>query len=305
MITKLLSGTKFTYLLLKYVDNWSYIFKLLASGKRTDMIKIVLRDGHEINFKGIFNLYLFLQLLEKGWKIKDYFDVNSVLICKEICLKIRTSKGFDVGHVDEIYERKAYGRHFSGVVVDVGASNADSSIYFAINGAQKVIALEPFPESYEIGRYNLEINHLTDKVVLLPYALADHDGYTEFLVSSDSPNANSIYPSEYLESSGVRFSEKITVETISLFTLIQKFNINRISLLKMDCEGCEYKVLRNVTNDILDKIDTIMLEYHDYPKDIPDILQNAGFKVIYENKPVGVLKACKSSLCSQRQPKSY
>ena len=199
-----IKGTKFMYLLLKYVNNWPYVFKSLVSGKRTNLVNVVLRDGREISFKDISNLYLFLNLLEKGWKIKDYFDMNSVLICKEICLKIRTSRGFDVGHINEIYERKIYGNRFSGVVIDVGASNADSSIFFAIKGAQKVIALEPFPESYEIGMYNLEINNLTDKVVLLPYALADHDGYTELLISSDSPNANSINPSEYLESSGIK-----------------------------------------------------------------------------------------------------
>lgn len=288
-----LRSVKFLYLLLKYVKNWPYIAKIIAMNKKNEILKVILRDGNEISFKGVFNLYLFLQLLEKGWKVKEFYDTDSVLICKEVCLKIRTSRGWDLGHIDEIYERHIYGDRFSGIIIDVGASNADSSIFFAIRGAQKVIALEPFPESYELGKYTVEINNLSDKVILLPYALADYDNYTELKVSRDSPNTNSINPSIYIENQGIKFDERIMVKTISLSTIIKKYNINRISLLKMDCEGCEYVVLRNASYETLNKIDNIILEFHDYPKDIPDILRRAGFKVEYQDKPLGILKAYK------------
>ncbi|MGH9926963.1 MAG: FkbM family methyltransferase, partial [Nitrososphaeraceae archaeon] len=53
------------------------------------------------------------------------------------------------------------------VVIDIGANIADSSIYFAMNGAKKVIALEPFPKNFEIAQKNIAMNGFTDKVELL------------------------------------------------------------------------------------------------------------------------------------------
>ncbi|WP_241208553.1 FkbM family methyltransferase [Saccharolobus islandicus] len=142
-----------------------------------------------------------------------------------------------------------------------------------MNGAEKVVALEPFPESYELGKYNIKINNLENKIILLPYALANYDGYTEFIISSDNPNANTITPSTYVMKTGIKFEQKIKVPTITLTSIIQKWNIDKIFLLKMDCEGCEYSVLR----------------------DLPDILRKAGFKVDYEDKPIGILKAYKNN----------
>jgi ribosomal protein L11 methylase PrmA len=37
-------------------------------------------------------------------------------------------------------------------VIDIGANVGDSSIYFALRGADKVIALEPLPTSYKMAK---------------------------------------------------------------------------------------------------------------------------------------------------------
>ena len=42
---------------------------------------------------------------------------------------------------------------------DVGANIGDSSIYFALKGAKKVIALEPLPANYEMAVKNIELNN--------------------------------------------------------------------------------------------------------------------------------------------------
>ena len=38
------------------------------------------------------------------------------------------------------------------IVIDVGANIGDSSIYFALRGAKKVIAIEPFPENFDLAK---------------------------------------------------------------------------------------------------------------------------------------------------------
>lgn len=52
------------------------------------------------------------------------------------------------------------------------------------------------------------------------------------------------------------------INTISIEDILIKFNIDRISLLKVDIEGYEYELFENLSDDILDKIDKIFLEFH-------------------------------------------
>ncbi|WOE50982.1 hypothetical protein [Sulfuracidifex metallicus] len=50
---------------------------------------------------------------------------------------MRTNIGADVFHIVEIFGQEIYGKSFKGTVIDVGASNADSSIYFVIRGRKE------------------------------------------------------------------------------------------------------------------------------------------------------------------------
>jgi len=52
-------------------------------------------------------------------------------------------------------------------VVDIGASIGDSSIYFALNGASYVIALEPYPYTFNLAVKNVKVNNLNDKIKIL------------------------------------------------------------------------------------------------------------------------------------------
>ncbi len=64
--------------------------------------------------------------------------------------KDRTSQ---IYQIKEQFIDKVYGNDFTGkIVVDLGASIGNSEIYFAVNGVKKVIALEPFSESFEIAK---------------------------------------------------------------------------------------------------------------------------------------------------------
>lgn len=54
---------------------------------------------------------------------------------------------------------------------------------------------------------------------------------------------------------GIKFDQKIKVSMTTLASLIQKYNIDKVYLLKMDCEGCEYAILRDLPAEVLNKID--------------------------------------------------
>jgi len=54
--------------------------------------------------------------------------------------------------------------------------------------------------------------------------------------------------------------------------------LQKIDLLKMDCEGCEYAAILSTPKNILLTIDKIILEYHKEPASLIKRLEDTGFK---------------------------
>ncbi|MCW1302645.1 MAG: FkbM family methyltransferase [Candidatus Rehaiarchaeum fermentans] len=269
------------------------ILKML--GKQERPIKVIVKKGKQyISFPDSVFIYYFLKVLDAGWTIADNSDkITACYQSKSPCIKIRREIAAECWSISEIFVDKVYGERFHGSVIDVGAYNGDSSIYFALNGAERVIALEPFPENFELAKENVKINNLEDKIVLLPYAFAREEGEIELYASKKNPNLNSFKPINEI-TKGIEF-DVIKVKTISLQKIVNDFKISSISLLKLDCEGCEYDTLPYLSDELYDKIESIVLEYHNGPKNLPEILKSKGFSVKYDrNAKVGIMYAIKN-----------
>lgn len=199
----------------------------------------------------------------------------------------------DLRHLFEIFEENTYLENFENkIVIDVGSSNADSAIYFATKGAAKIYSLEPMIESYDLGRYNIQINQLEDKIFLINAALSANTGNIEIAISSQNPNANSIKPTESVLKLGINFDKKRVVESISIGDFLIQNSITQVDILKMDCEGCEYEVFKNIEDSTISEINNIILEYHDGIKFLADTLIKKGFGLKYDNQDgLGILKA--------------
>jgi len=152
-------------------------------------------------------------------------------------------------------------------VVDVGANIADTAIYFALRGAKRVIAFEPFPKIFEIAERNVNATGFEDKIILVN-AGCGYDG--EVRVEEDV---------ESIASTQLKgFGEGVKIPMYSLNTIVSKFNVEKGSVLKVDCEGCEYDLFRNASREALDRFDQIEIEYHYGYKELVNILKKNGFK---------------------------
>ena len=112
-------------------------------------------------------------------------------------------------------------------VIDVGANVGDSALYFVLNGARKVIAVEPLPKVARCAEENVRLSGATDKVKVINAAL------------SDEPVS---VPCDYdVRLSGsfstLKDSGPCKVPGVSLDDLLSM--VDDPYLLKMDCEGCE------------------------------------------------------------------
>jgi FkbM family methyltransferase len=152
---------------------------------------------------------------------------------------------FDYGHWDGLNVEDK-------VVVDVGAFIGDSSIYFALRGASRVIAIEPHPEAYKVMVENIRLNGLEDVITPINAGLSSKPGVI-CIKNVDVEGTFGTYHG---------LSECDTaVPAITLADLIDKYDVSRDVVLKMDCEGCEYDVILNDYEHVK-LFNEIAFEYH-------------------------------------------
>ncbi len=85
-------------------------------------------------------------------------------------------------------------------------------------------------------------------------------------------------------------SDVVSVPGISLDTILRKYKIDRVTLLKIDCEGCEYAFFRSKA---IAKVDRIVGEYHDAREfsDLLDLLDRTHVVEQWTDGPVGTFGA--------------
>jgi FkbM family methyltransferase len=172
----------------------------------------------------------------------------------------------------------------SATVIDIGAFIGDSSIYFACKGARKIIAYEPLPQLHEIATTNILINKFKDKIRIKNEAIGDRYGET-IIYEPIWPGGSSTFLCREREI--VRF-HKAKVTPLSDVILDQ----DQVDLLKIDCEGCELKALKEAyEKKALKKVKQTIIEVHCDLQYVLDILQKAHFKVqkvkgLEENLPI-------------------
>ena len=246
-----------------------------------------LQHYHRWYDPSIYNLIGLARLLEHGWEIKR-IEPNHILLSQEpsTLLKCRLNQGTDISLVGEIFIRKVYGTDFQGkTVVDVGAYTGDSAIYFTNRGAKLVIGLEPDPRNYQLATENVQLNQLADRVKLLNVALSNDTGNSKIGLNWDTPNITQL--SDTVSKSG----NIIDVPTITVDEIINRFQLPGIDVLKMNCEGCEYGIIRSLSDQTLESIGEIHLEFHEGPKEIPRILSTHNFTVQIRGGTFGYITA--------------
>jgi FkbM family methyltransferase len=153
---------------------------------------------------------------------------------------------FDYGHWDELNVEDK-------VVVDVGAFIGDSSIYFALRGARRVIAVEPHPEAYKVMVENIRLNGLEDVITPVNAGLSSKPG----VICIKNVDVEGTYGTYH----GLGGCDT-AVPAITLADLIDKYNVGRDAVLKVDCEGCEYDVIPNDYEHVK-LFNEIAFEYHE------------------------------------------
>ena len=161
-------------------------------------------------------------------------------------------------------------------ILDIGGCEGEESIrYSRIFPSSNIYIFEPLPDNQNLVLENLE-KYKVDNIKLLPFAVSDIDGISQFHVSSGKPqnqdkelnwdfgnkSSSLLLPNVKNINSWLRFDSKIDVQTITLKTFLESNEIFEIDFIHMDVQGAEMKVFLGA-KDFIKKIKAIWLEVSD------------------------------------------
>lgn len=166
-------------------------------------------------------------------------------------------------------------------VFDVGSNFGAFAIVAsrAVGPSGRVLAFEPSPEAFQRLSENLERNHC-ENVEAHPFAIGGQSGTAELF-----EHEKSAYNSLFSDLDGKKLVPK-SVHNVPVKTLEQVLDergLDRVDLLKLDCEGAEYGILETLTPAVAGRIKQIAMEAHRIPgHDVEELfsrLDQLGFDV--------------------------
>lgn len=175
-----------------------------------------------------------------------------------------------------VYDLPAVPLRPGDVVIDIGANHGFFSCYAARLGAT-VHAFEPAPSLRELLVGNVRANGLADRVRVHPCAVvgaaADDGGeITLYETGSFGGGMNSVLPA-WLAAEGIRDATPTTVPACSFAGALRRCGEPaRVRLVKVDCEGAEFDLLRALTPAELGRIDGFAIEFHPGAYPLADFL---------------------------------
>lgn len=142
-------------------------------------------------------------------------------------------------------------------IVDIGANAGFFSLFmFYLYPKAKVYSFEPMPFNFQVlNKYKsnypnfdwtLDEKAVSDTNQTITLHASKLDAYTTLASVFDKPTND----------------KEIEVESLSLQQVITNYNIKRIDILKLDCEGSEYSILYALPKETLKNIKTLMIETH-------------------------------------------
>ncbi len=185
-------------------------------------------------------------------------------------------------------------------ILDIGGCEGEESLrYSRIFPFSKIFIFESLPNNQKIIMENFK-KYNAERIELVPKAVSDFNGVTDFYVSSGQPDGNEQFDWDFGNKSSsllkpkidknpkwLLFKEKIPVETITLENFLTLKGIDEIDFVHMDVQGVELQVLGGAMN-FLEHFKSIWLEvadvalYENQPKrvEIESFMKANGFGLV-------------------------
>lgn len=173
-----------------------------------------------------------------------------------------------LGHEKEV--KRAIKDIKGDVFIDIGANLGFFSLTLK-NRFKRIISVEPEPNNF----LELEENskNLSDNIECVNIAISNSNSKALLYLSGKVSHS-------LLEAKSGQNS--IEVDTLTLETLMERFHIEGVDLVKVDVEGAEWLVLEGARN-VISKIRNWVIELHDWSKqdEMTQLLESYGYNCVW------------------------
>lgn len=194
----------------------------------------------------------------------------------------------------KFYERAGFELKPSDTVVDIGANMGLFAMWASTQvGQGQVLSIEPTSNCFATIIENISRNELKN-IIPLQIALGAEECMLELL---EYPGFNAVTHAAHLKPAAWgqffikllyrKYSEppnRLEVPCQTLEKVINEQELQIIDLLKIDCEGAEYDILLSTPDEVLKRVQRIVMEFHELDRshshhELVDRLQSVGFEV--------------------------
>jgi FkbM family methyltransferase len=139
-------------------------------------------------------------------------------------------------------------------ILDVGANVGGWTVWLAAQGAWRVIAVEPIPLTLGYLRATLDLNKPTcaERVILLPVAAYDQVALLRPVVTPHNLGGGEVLCASTPD------GERVTAVPLDRFQWLYG---SRVSLIKIDAQGCDGAVIRGLEQTIARDHPVIVFEW--------------------------------------------
>ncbi|HSF46571.1 MAG TPA: FkbM family methyltransferase [Chitinophagaceae bacterium] len=206
--------------------------------------------------------------------------------------------------IDEIFAERLYDLRLNEelVVVDVGMNVGIASLFFAaMKNIKAVYSYEPLPDTVEQAKYNFTLNPAIGSKIQ-PH-LCGISNYQGKISVPATVSGSAVFSTDqtFIDAHGMNKGDTVEVDIIHIRDVMEKIRSAHPGvrvLLKLDCEGEEYKIMDHLSaNNYMPMIAAVALEWHvkGY-QPLCDIFAQHGFSVFNLGRkeidpPVGMIYA--------------
>ncbi len=172
------------------------------------------------------------------------------------------------------------------IIIDVGAHIGTFALLAASRVPQgKVFAVEACKETYNYLCVNISLNGLTN-VDATHVAMSNENGKTKLFYDDATGNWGHSIMQDWT-------GRGETVNTMTFADFMRAKSIVHANFAKFNCEGAEFPILLATPNDVLSRIDTVLVLYHEdiaagyRHSQLLEKLDNCGFDTAVRHKGTG------------------
>lgn len=160
-----------------------------------------------------------------------------------------------------------------GLMIDCGANIGNHTLYLAKYCATNVIAFEPFPETFAVLVQNIQQNKFLN-ITAIPEGLSNEVKETTMSLASE----NNVGMAKIDEAGKVYARLNVLDEMLETGGLME-----RITLIKIDCEGHEEKALQGMMKTIAEHKPALFVECQTEKEFnvVSSLLSPLGYKAVY------------------------